>query len=173
MTWETLPTWTTKPVRSEDLDSMGDAIRELRPLFARKTSDETVNNSTTLQNDNSLLVSVVADAIYEFRLRLTVNSGTTPDFKMGWTFPTGLTMTYDLFEGETLGTATNVVQGPTIQTDVPLINTTGADQPWIAEGLVIVDSTAGTLQLQWAQNTANASDTIVRAGSYLRLLRMS
>lgn len=152
---------------------LADENNWLQPIFARKTVDETIIASATLQNDDVLLVAVAASATYEFRLRAVINSGTTPDFKMGWTFPSGLTMTYDLLEGETLGTAANVIQGPYIQTDVPPISTTGSDQPWIAEGLVIVDSTAGNLQWQWAQNTSTASNTIVRAGSYLRLRRLA
>lgn len=152
---------------------LADHINRLAPIFTRKTADETIISSAALQNDDVLLASVEANATYEFRLRVVINSGTTPDFKMGWTFPTGLTMAYDLLEGETLGTAANVVQGPYIQTDVPPVSTSGSDQPWIAEGLVIVSSTAGTLQWQWAQNTSTASNTIVRAGSYLRLTRVS
>lgn len=152
---------------------LADHINRLAPIFARKTANETINNVGALQNDDVLFVSVEANAVYEFKLRAIINSGTTPDFKMGWTFPTGLTMSYDLFEGESLGAVANVIQGPYVQTDVPPISTTGSDQPWIAEGLVIVGSTAGTLQWQWCQNTANASDTIVKAGSYLRLNRMS
>jgi hypothetical protein len=152
---------------------LADHINRLVPIFVRKTSDETIASNATLQNDDVLLAAVVASAVYEFRLRAVINSGTTPDFKMGWTFPSGLTMTYDLFEGETAGTAANVIQGPYVQTDVPPISTTGNDQPWIAHGLVIVSSTAGTLQWQWAQNTSTASNTIVRAGSYLLLRRLT
>lgn len=152
---------------------LADENNWLQPIFARKAVDETIISSATLQNDDVLLAAVAANAIYEFRLRAIINSGTTPDFKMGWTFPSGLTMTYDLFEGESLGAVANVIQGPYIQTDVPPVSTTGSDQPWIAEGLVIVSSTAGTLQWQWAQNTLTASNTIVRAGSYLRLRRVA
>jgi hypothetical protein len=152
---------------------LADHINRLVPLFARKTGDETITSNATLQNDNDLAVAVVASVAYQFQLRAVINSGTTPDFKMGWTFPAGLTMTYDLFEGETLGTAANVIQGPYVQTDVPPISTTGSDQPWIARGLVIVSTTAGTLQWQWAQNTLTASNTIVRTGSYLLLNRLT
>lgn len=152
---------------------LADENNWLQPLFARKTSDETIISNASLQNDDVLFLAVAASAVYEFRLRAIINSGTTPDFKMGWTFPAGLTMTYDLFEGESLGAVANVIQGPYIQTDVPPVSTTGSDQPWIAEGLVIVSSTAGTLQWQWAQNTLTASNTIVRAGSYLRLRRVA
>lgn len=172
MTFTSLTAWNVEPVTAANLLLRDTAITELRPLFARKTSDETIISNATPQADNDLFVTLVANAVYEFRLRLLVNSGTTPDFRMSWSFPTGTTMSYDLFEGETLGAATNVIQGPYIQTDVPPISTGGSDQPWVAEGLVIVGSTAGTLQSLWAQNTLTASNTIVRAGSYLRLNRV-
>lgn len=144
-------------------------------LLARKTADETVNSGgtgATLQNDNHLFLAVEANTTYEFRLRAIINSGTVPDFKMGWSFPTGLTMSFDLFEGETLGTAANVIQGPFIQTDVLPLSTDANDRPWIAEGLVIVGSTPGTLQWRWAQNTADIGNTIVRANSYLILRKV-
>lgn len=140
-------------------------------LFARKATDETVNNSATLQNDDHLLVSVVAGDIYELTARLVISSGTTPDFKFGWTFPSGLTMSYDIFEGET-STAADIFRGPFVQTDVPVIPGIGSNQPVRVSGLVVVGSTAGSLRLQWAQNTANASDTIVRANSYLILRKV-
>jgi hypothetical protein len=49
---------------------------------------------------------------------------------------------------------------------------TAADLVMDAWGLVIMGGTAGTLQTQWAQNTANVSDTIVKAGSFLELNRI-
>ena len=75
-----------------DASTLYALINELRPLFVRKTSDETVNNSTTLQNDDQLALAVEANATYWLSMRLIMSSGTTPDFKMLFTFPSGLTM---------------------------------------------------------------------------------
>jgi hypothetical protein len=41
------------------------------------------------------------------------------------------------------------------------------------QGILIVASTAGTFQLQWAQNTSNASATRIFSNSYLCLRRVS
>lgn len=150
-------------------------ITELRPVYARKTADETINSSATLQNDDALSLSMVANAVYEFRLRATVNSGTTPDIKVGFTYPTGTTLTYDIFEGETpSGAASAVITGPYTEATASIaFSTTGSDQPCHVAGLISVASTAGTFQVQWAQNTSDAGSTIVRAGSYLSLRRVS
>jgi hypothetical protein len=34
-------------------------------------------------------------------------------------------------------------------------------------------STSGTLQFQWAQGTSNATGTVVKAGSFIRLVRVA
>lgn len=169
--------FTSYPAAGEDLtaSTLQALIKELRPVFVRKASDETVNNSSTLQNDDELLAAVEANAVYHFKLRLTVNSGTTPDIKVGFTYPTSTTLTYDIMEGETpSGAAANVLTGPYTQADAAVaFSTTGSDQPCWIEGLIVVSSTPGTFQVQWAQFAATASNTIVRAGSYLILRRVS
>jgi hypothetical protein len=38
---------------------------------------------------------------------------------------------------------------------------------------LVTSSTAGNLQLQWAQNTSNATATTVKAGSVLTALRLA
>lgn len=148
-------------------------VTELRPSFVRKGADETVNNSAALQNDDALSLAVVADAVYRMWLRLIVNSGTTPDIKQGFTYPTGTTMTTEFFTGSTPDTAASVLQGPGTEATVAAFSCVAADQIIRVEGLVTVSSTAGTLQVQWAQNTATVSNTVVKAGSFLHLHRVS
>lgn len=167
MAFTTLPAAGSR-LRGSVLSSL---LTEVRPLEAYKTADETVNASATLQDDNELFVTVVANARYDFELRIVHNSGTTPDFKYGFTFPTGTTMRYTQNTVPLAGTAFAMfVQ---IQTDTPQSEGGAADRALHAWGKVLVSTTAGTLRLQWAQSTSNASDTIVRAGSYLTLIRTS
>lgn len=143
---------------------------EVRPLYARKTADETVNNSATLQNDDHLFVTVTANVVYLLTGRLAFNGNATADVKIGWTFPSGLTMRYT---GTGFSAAGTFINPALIQTDTPgfgagaLSGTT--DDAVVLNGLVIVGGTGGTLQMQWAQNTANASNTIMRANSFISL----
>lgn len=146
------------------------ALNTLAPLVARKTADETVNNSAVLQNDNELVLAVEANTSYIVWCHLVQQSGTTPDFKFEFTFPTGATRAgWNAFGGNTANwqaTLANANGGSSG------INGTGANSSVDVYGLLVVGSTAGNLQLVWAQNTANASDTIVRAGSFLHLTRV-
>lgn len=143
--------------------------------FARKTADETISSSTTLQNDDDLFVTVAANAVYEFSLELQVLAQPTNDFKLGFTGPAGYSMEYTA-RGPTTAAAANTdtytVTGTA--TDVPAFGgLAGQDLGVSLRGLVITSGTAGTLQLQWAQNASGASGTTVRIGSYLSLRRVA
>jgi hypothetical protein len=146
-------------------------ITEVRPVIARKTVDETISSSSTLQNDDELFVSVTANAVYSARLHLPYQSNATPGFKYGFTFPSGTTLPLWSFEGIT--TVPAFTYGVATNGGVSGLGGTAANQALDAWGLVIVSSTAGTLQVQWAQNTLNASNTIVRAGAFLELIRLA
>lgn len=144
-------------------------ITEVRPVTARKTANETVNNSAALQNDNELFVAAEAGATYDFTLFGMYTSGTTPDLKVGWTVPSGTTMRWGASYYDTasaLALTSNLTESSTLACGGTTFN-----QSFIATGVIVVGSTAGLVQMQWAQNTANASDTILYVGSYLELRR--
>lgn len=134
-----------------------------------KSADETVTSSTTLQDDNELAIAVRADAAYRVELHLVYSSGTTPDFKFGWSYPSGATMAvgaYETFGGTFNGFAQ-------VETDTPPADGLAANEPLWLTGALFTSSTAGTLTFRWAQNTSDPGNTIVRKGSYLALTRAS
>jgi hypothetical protein len=59
---------------------------------ARKTANETVNNSSVLQNDDVLLVPVEANVVYLAHLHMLYLSQVAAAFKYGFTFPAGATL---------------------------------------------------------------------------------
>lgn len=143
------------------------------PLFVKKTSDETVNNSSTLQDDNELVLAGAASTTYDLEMRLIVNTGTTPDLKFTFTVPSGTTGSAQLFTGSNPDSAASGLQGPFSITATAAASGVGADQVLIVTGIVVTSSTAGNVQLQWAQNVANLSDTKVKADSYLILRKVA
>lgn len=143
-------------------------LQTLLPIKAIKGSDQTVNNSATLVNDSALFASVAANAIYRFEMHLRYSTNTTANLKLAYTFPAGLTMKNDLI-GKGSGTSVlDIFAGD--QTAQWLISGNGAASR--LTGTITVSSTPGTWQLQWAQQTANVSNTIVQAGSYLLLTQI-
>ncbi|MBI3274039.1 MAG: hypothetical protein HYZ69_02750 [Candidatus Colwellbacteria bacterium] len=134
----------------------------------RKTSDETVNNSTTLTNDNELFLAMAANETWFFKVLFMHIGNITADINVAFTIPTGATLvwgcsgTRQLSDGNIGGCGA--------------ITTSGGAQSYAAfttvetvvlTGVVVNGGTAGNLQFQWAQNTATAVDTKVVTDSYL------
>lgn len=170
---ESYPTW----VAGEDITA--DKLNSMLPMFARKTADETVNNTTTVQNDNELLFSVEANAIYALDGWIKYSSSTTADISFDWTVPTGALGEWG---GWAVGrNAADSVNGNTIRTDSNDIagartfggTGEGVSLTAIIYGTLRTSSTAGTYQFQWAQAAADATDTVVYSDSWLRLQRIA
>lgn len=131
-----------------------------------KSSDETINTSTTLQDDDALTFAVVANGEYEVEAVVLYNSGATPDFKFAWTAPAGATI-----DGHAIvPTASNTSTGAVIVEAVAITTAVGVGAPiavW-CRFTVVVGGTAGNVTLQWAQNTSDAGNTSVLTNSWVK-----
>jgi hypothetical protein len=143
--------------------------------FVRKTATETVSSTTTLQNDDDLFLSVAASAIYEVRMMLKIASQATDDLKVGFTGPAGYSFDWIGLGGDpALSGFANDQTGLFTTGATPIFaGMGGTNAPLMILGLLVVSSTAGTFQLQWAQGTLGASGTSLLANSYMRLERVS
>ena len=151
--------------------------------YVAKTADETINSSTTLQNDDHLVLPVVANAVYTFALDLYMTEATdfVGDFKMSFTCPTGAT--FDMHgegahvtdlsggtssNGEWIGKLATASAGATLSFGVGT-GLTGVR----VYGRLVMSSTAGNFQMQWAQNASDASGTTLKAGSFMTMTRVA
>ena len=161
------PTWTAgQRVTAAQLTLM-------EPLLVYKLAAEAVTSSTTLQNDDELFLPVAANAFYILDCWIQFNALVGADIKIAWTVPTSATMNYSaLGTGPTNYTDydTSVVSSGTAR---PAKGNAPTPQAISSRGHLQTSSTAGTLQLQWAQNTSNATATSVLAGSWIRLNRVA
>lgn len=151
-------------------------LNALVPTLAQKTSTESVTSSTTLQNDDQLAVSVLANAGYRLTAVIRYDGVTGGDIKIGWTGPSGCAFDY---AANALGTAavvyTDDQQFPGNISSTPTFGAVGVGTTASIhiEGLVEVGATSGTLQFQWAQGTSNATATRVLGDSYIVLQRLT
>jgi hypothetical protein len=152
--------------------------------YIAKTADETITSSTTLQNDDHLVLPVVANAVYRFELDLYMTESTdyVGDFKMSFTCPSGATFDMhgagahitDLISpatnsnGEWIGKLATTSAGATLGFGVGNV-LTGVR----VYGRLVMSSTAGNFQLQWAQNASDATGTTLKAGSYMTMTRVA
>jgi len=135
------------------------------PTIVRKTADEAVNNSSTLQNDDHLLLAIAANEVWVVEAILYyLSAGVTPDLKVAWALPAGAT---GFYLGWGLGYTDAAYISTTISTDFLTFGTGATARIAIVKLLAINGATAGNIQLKWAQGTPVAEDTKVLANSCL------
>lgn len=144
-------------------------------LWARKVADESVTASTTMQDDDALLVQVEANRVYEFDALIGYVGNTAGDVKVGFTFPAGASCYWagqggsdgDSGYGGVGASRHSASFGDASGTATAFTGSTTA-LAILVKGMLVVGGTPGVLRLQWAQNTSNATATTVKAGSFLR-----
>lgn len=147
----------------------GPDLRGIKPAAAYKPLSQAIAGSTTLTDDDALLLQLAAGAVYYFRCKLgyTGAASGSGDLKLGWALPSGATMAYALYGNHSNAATPGYWE---TQTSVPGLNTEGTTTPLacVMKGTVAVSSTPGVMQLQWCQNTSNGTTaTTVLAGSSL------
>lgn len=132
------------------------------PSIVCKPDDQIVNNSEVLVNDEDLVIAVGANEVWLLTIVLFLLD-TPPDPEIDWAFavPAGGavriidTIDYDAVQAIVDGTA-----------EIK-IGTGGALCSAMFFAVYIGAATAGNLQLQWAQHTATAQNTIMKANSLM------
>ena len=137
-----------------------------------KTSDEIVNNSIVLQDDDELLVAVEANKSYfiEAVLICYQESGSA-DYKFKFTVPTAATAWWDI-EGMAYH-HTNTSQSDQSEGDTLTKDLDGVEhQIVILRGIFMIAGNAGNVTLQWAQSSAVADDSKILKESFLRITEL-
>jgi hypothetical protein len=155
-------------------------LQSMLPTYVIKGSDQSVTSSTTNVNDTGLLVSVAASATYLITGMLLYSAHSSADIKLGWSGPSGATFDWIIHAQTTgtggLATAGMVVDRQSIGNSAFPLGGFGAENTTLMTaplwGRLVTSATAGTFQLNWAQQTSNATASIMRAGSWLRLDRV-
>jgi hypothetical protein len=156
------------------------------PIYVPKSVAETVTSSTTLQDDDELVVTLSAGRSYDIELVLAVTTGTTgADVKLAWATTGTVTQTSTRAcfgpgrftkdaAAETSNTASPYDSGMVrasrhnLTTSVAY-GTDGSTASAILEKFTVSGGVSGgTLRLQWAQNVSSATATTVSTSSYLR-----
>lgn len=155
------------------------------PVYQRVAvvaSDVThTQSNTTLSDVTGLAIPVTTSAteVWFFEAYLKVSATTTAvDTKWGFTVPTSATMSWGTlsaasaltgFVGVATGTTAIALTDQTGTLSLGTLNgTTGIALAGWANGA----GNAGNVQLQFAQNTSDASNLTIKAGSFMRYTRL-
>lgn len=146
---------------------LGSALSQIPPNIAFKQSDQQVVSSTTLVNDNDLFVPVVSGTyIVDMWGMFTAIAG--GDIKVAWTFPSSSLMFWSAGGTGTANFTDNdqsVISGGTTRG----CRGNGATAQTFPSRGYLISGGGGFLQMQFAQNTSNATPTIMKQGAWLRV----
>ena len=155
----------------------------MQPLFARKTADETVTSSATPQNDDHLFLTYDANAVYTVELVVfTVVAGTVVDMNMDFTWGASATFTvgpvspdttYAGSTGATMEPRPAALSDATSPSNTMALGSGASGVTATIVGLLVSGGSSGTLQMRWAQNSSNGAGLTMKAGSWMRLIRMT
>ena len=133
-------------------------------LFSRTSANFIKNANTTLSDVTGLSFAIGASEVWLFWLALYYTSGTVPDLKFTFTVPAGCVGSHGLLDAQNSSSA-----GIEVVTAIP---TSGSTQSALITGLAINSTTAGTIQLQAAQNVSDASDSKIFANSHIMAIKV-
>jgi hypothetical protein len=170
MAWTTPKTWSAgETLTAANFNAhIRDNLNATGPhLVVRKTADESVVSNDVPQDDDVLLLAVLANEVWQFELHL-ITTGLF-DFLGQITFPSGR------IDGSAVHTNPSTVIAMT-----NLGSSATPSQQWSARadstsvprmhsvtGVFANGATPGNLRLQWSQNVSGGTATIVKANSTL------
>ena len=131
-----------------------------------KSSDQTVNNSTTLVNDDTLVWALAANKNYRLWAHAFIDTHISSDFKWTFTGPTDCEVHLTVNRNYAAGASYDWHGLNVLGTNVSMGTPTDTASNWYWFGTIMNSSNAGNLQLQWAQNVAQSFDTKMHNGSW-------
>lgn len=150
-----------------------------RALYAdiRLAADQTVNNSAALVNVTGFVFPIVTSGIYGWRVDMFYDSSTTEDIQFAFTWPGGSTARWGGIGMMDVGaTSPGVVKNATQNTSGTAITYGGSGVGTVITGSLFGEIQAGgngTVQWQFAQAAAAATNTTIRRSTRMRVWRVS
>lgn len=165
-----VPTWAVGQVLSAS-----DVNEWFVPRVVIKPTDQNVTSSTTLVNDNALVLPLDSNASYFFFCYLLFEGGTSgsSDLKWSFTLPGTATLRYHAIFNSGSGVVTVGVSFTGASTNNASTNGSGSLRGLTMDGTIVSGATAGNIQLQWAQNTSSGTSTTVHAQSCIWIQRIA
>lgn len=156
------------------------------PLLARVASDVTTISNTSLINITGLVVALEANATYAVDGWIYYQSPSAADIKFNVTLPSGATCTMGAYGPPVTGAPFSATSPRVNYLDMGVFASSGGSylhggdtefaSVWASlrpAGVIVTSSTAGNAQFQFAQNTSTATNTIIKAGSWMRMARLA
>jgi hypothetical protein len=158
------------------LSDLGNSLKKI----VTKLHDDSIQASTTLEDDNELKIKLPSNSIFEVDfVGLYSCSVSLADIKFAW----DITGDYEVFHDGRIIMAAGT--GATSFTDVELTlnnyafatsspagTVSGNEMPYYEKIMVKTGESGCVMQLQWAQNTSRVEPVTLEAGSFIRAIKL-
>lgn len=140
-----------------------------------KTADESVTSSTTIQADDHLVQAVAADETWHFTVNVfAISTSSTPDIKFTMNGPSGATVKwFYTFLDDGGGFGGNPTAANNGGDAITLAMSANLGRHIRITGYCANGATPGNIGFAWAQNTSDATATVVKQGSTAVFIRQS
>ena len=159
------------------VDGSGNIIGKDIPVGKYKSSTELRTNTIVLANDANLAGwSLNASSVYTIDGVLSFTNALAAGAGLKWAFSYGGSLTSsNIIDSGSVNASTYVPANPTTAGSGRAYGTisTIALGDWVRLSGTLITSTAGTLNFQWSQNSANASATQLLINSYINLTQIA
>lgn len=167
-------------ILASDINSLQTQITSLNNqqwATVRATGDLTRPSTTTLADDPDMQFAVEANTVYEVLFDIYYAGLDAADFKTAWSVPSGAGGLKWVLGASSTAAANANADDVNMRVGVHGFATpinygcprNGTNQQHFQEGAILtVGSTAGSVILQWAQVTSNATGSTRNASSYVK-----
>ena len=138
----------------------------------KKITNTARADSDTLVDDPHLLVGLRSGHVYRFRFTLFYDTVPDADFKCIVAYSTTKGV-YREIQRSILPSTTAIVVDTNVGFTQLTLTGSGTFGGWVEIDGIISPTGSGAFSIQWAQNTSDASNTTVYAGSSLELEEMT
>jgi len=135
-----------------------------------KTADETIQLDTTLTDDTDLQFAIAANDVTAVITVIFLESNAAANWKDNYSGPAGCTGRKMTVNG--LWRVATQTTNP-FDTGSASIASNGTEQTYANYMKITNGATAGTLAFQWAQQSSQAIDTILKLGSFMMFRKMN
>lgn len=157
----------------------GTLLNNMMPVTAIKTASTSRASTTTISADPELQLSVEAGAEYVGEFYFRISGVAAGDMDLQFTTPAGATgswggtrLTAPAADDGTGGARTSVRAALNAEISLSTPSTTTA-QVVNGQFRITMGGTSGTLSIDWAQGTSNATASVMEADSWIRLKRVA
>ena len=153
-------------------------LTSMMPVEIYKLSNTDRASTVTLTDDPELTYTLEANAVYRVEAFLHYAAISAAGFQAAWTVPSGATGNRSALGAGSTQVSSDNVSG---RFGVHAYGTaadygdraSASNQMFAYEESILTTSSAGTLAVQWAQSTSNATASRLAAGSSMRIKRLA